>query len=325
MKLDDIGFYTLSEERIKNLNSSSPLYRCELILTDRCNFKCLYCRPLRSDCRGNISLEQAQKTLAIWIENGLRNVRFSGGEPMMYKGLDKLVTQAKKGGAEHIAISTNGSFPFFMYSHLISLGVNDFSISLDACCASVGEKMCGGIKCAWNKVVSNIRELSKLTYVTVGIVLTEDNINQVADIIKFADSLGVADIRIISAAQFNKPIEALASISDDVLDRHLILKYRVNNFRSNVPIRGIGCKDCNKCHLVLDDMAVAGKWHFPCIIALREGCDPIGEVGPNMRKEREKWFNNHDTHETLICRNNCLDVCCLFNNKARELKRPSDA
>jgi molybdenum cofactor biosynthesis enzyme MoaA len=262
--------------------------------------------------------EQAQQTLALWINEGLKNVRLSGGEPMMYKGIYDLVKQARVGKVEHIAISTNGSFPLHTYRRLIDLGVNDFSVSLDACCASVGESMCGGVKCAWEKVVKNIEALSKLTYVTVGVVLTEDNIGQVADIIRFADGLGVADIRVISAAQFNKPIEALASIGDDILNRHPILKYRVNNFRNGVAIRGIKDSDSNRCSIVLDDMAAAGKWHFPCIIALREGANPIGEVGPNMRRDRAGWSKNHDTHADPICRNNCLDCIVLHNTKARD-------
>jgi molybdenum cofactor biosynthesis enzyme MoaA len=141
MRLDDIGFYTLSDDRIKNLSQNSPLCRCEMILTSKCNFNCKYCRPLRSECRGNLNQAQAEKTLDIWIANKLKNIRFSGGEPMMYKGIYRLVNQAKCGGIERIAISTNGSFPLKQYMHLIDLGVNDFSISLDACCASDGEQM----------------------------------------------------------------------------------------------------------------------------------------------------------------------------------------
>lgn len=33
-----------------------------------------------------------------------------------------------------------------------------------------------------------------------------------------------------------------------------------------------------------------------------------------MRKEREEWFKNHDTHGDKICRENCLDVCVDYNN-----------
>lgn len=55
MKLEDIGFYTLSDERAKNASESSPLHRCEILITDKCNFKCPYCRGMREDLRGTMS------------------------------------------------------------------------------------------------------------------------------------------------------------------------------------------------------------------------------------------------------------------------------
>lgn len=59
MKLEEIGFYTLCDERAKNANETSPMWRCEMILTSACNFKCPYCRPLRQDCQGTMPLERA--------------------------------------------------------------------------------------------------------------------------------------------------------------------------------------------------------------------------------------------------------------------------
>lgn len=46
MKLEDIGFYTLSDARALSASEYSPLMRCELIVTSRCNFrkKCRYSR-----------------------------------------------------------------------------------------------------------------------------------------------------------------------------------------------------------------------------------------------------------------------------------------
>lgn len=38
--LENIGFYTLSDYRASQCSVSSPLWRCELILTDRCNYHC---------------------------------------------------------------------------------------------------------------------------------------------------------------------------------------------------------------------------------------------------------------------------------------------
>jgi sulfatase maturation enzyme AslB (radical SAM superfamily) len=169
---------------------------------------------------------------------------------------------------------------------LIKLGVNDLSISLDACCAEDGDKMAGGIKGSFNKVVRNIKELSKLTYVTVGAVFTPDNIKKSIQTIRFAHKLGVADIRIISAAQWNKPLIGLKKIEKKLLDVHPILKYRVNNFIKGRNVRGIKETDSHKCHLMIDDSVVAGSYYFPCVIYMREKGKPIGKIGKNMRKER---------------------------------------
>jgi sulfatase maturation enzyme AslB (radical SAM superfamily) len=54
MKLQDIGFYTLSDNQAKNVSWYSDLQRCELILTDRCNFKCVYCRGVKEEYLGDL-------------------------------------------------------------------------------------------------------------------------------------------------------------------------------------------------------------------------------------------------------------------------------
>ena len=62
-------------------------------------------------------------------------------------------------------------------------------------------------------------------------------------------------------------------------------------------------------------MAVALNYHFPCVIYMREQGNPIGKVSKNMRKERQEWFEKHNTFLDPICKNNCLDVCRDYNNK----------
>ena len=180
--------------------------------------------------------------------------------------------------------------------------------------------MSGGIVGAWERVVYNIRELSKLTYVTVGMVFTEDNVKEAIKSVRFAHSLGVADIRVISAAQYNEALKGLEELEPEILDAHPILKYRINNFKEGRNVRGIKESDCHTCHLINDDSVVAGKYHFPCVIYMREKGNPIGEVGPNMREERINWTKNHDTFKDPICQKNCLDVCIDYNNKYRELR-----
>ena len=326
-KLKQIGFYTLEDYRVKNVNENSPMWRCEIIITEYCNFNCPYCRGLNKGIYGSrkikqLSFEEIKKVIDIWCLNKpLKNIRFSGGEPTLHPEIKKIVSYAKSKGIEKIAISTNGSNKLSLYKELNKLGVNDYSISLDACCAYDGDNMAGNIKGSFKKVIQNIKELSKLTYVTVGVVFTPENIKKCIKTIRFAHELGVADIRIISSAQWNKPIPRLKDLDKKILDSHPILKYRVNHFIDGINVRGIKKEDSHKCHLMMDDSVVAGDYHFPCVIYMREKGKPIGKVNPNMRKERIEFIKNHDCYNDPICRKNCLDVCINYNNRYKELRK----
>jgi MoaA/NifB/PqqE/SkfB family radical SAM enzyme len=319
MRLEDIGFYTLEDRRAAQASMSSPLWRCELILTDRCNFRCPYCRTMREDCQGEMPFDRAREVVQYWCDQGLKNVRFSGGEPSLYNQIFDLVRLAKDGGVEHVAVSSNGSADLSWYYQMTLEGVNDWSISLDACCAQMGDRMAGRAG-KWSKVIENIKALSEITYVTVGIVFTEENVKDARETIEFADSLGVSDIRVISSAQYNEAIEELAKLPDELMSRHPILKYRVGNHMAGRRMRGIRDSDNHRCPLALDDMAVAGNSHFPCIIYMRERGAPIGTLDDygKVRADRARWAQEHDCYADPICSANCLDVCVDYNNRYKE-------
>lgn len=314
MKLENIGFYTLSDERARSASASSPLQRCEMLLTDRCNFKCPYCRKTGIT---DIAFEQAKATVQLWHDNGIRNMRFSGGEPTLWSKLMELVEFATRPShVKKVALSTNGSADPSLYRDLVGAGVNDFSISLDACCASTQQKMAGGVS-AYQRVIDNIAQIAERAYVTLGVVLTPANLSEVEGIVKFALGTKVADIRLISAAQWDKPMHF--DIPQEALQRFPILRYRINHFAVGRNVRGIQDTDTHKCPLVLDDIAVMDGKHYPCIIYLRERGQAIGQVSKDMRLERQAWCERTDTHTDPICRKNCLDVCIDYNNQYESL------
>ena len=191
MKLEEIGFYSLNDERAKKSSINSKMMRCELIILEACNFKCSYCRGLKDWICGDrklkmLSLEEIKRNIDLWcVPFPLENIRFSGGEPTLHPDIIEIVKYSKSKGIKRIALSTNGSNKSELYFKLIEAGVNDFSISLDACCADDGDKMSGGVVGSFEKVVSNIRYISKLTYVTVGVVLTQDNVQRTIDTMIF--------------------------------------------------------------------------------------------------------------------------------------------
>ncbi len=321
MKLEQIGFYSLSDERAMKSSLNSRMMRCELLLLDICNFKCPYCRGLKDYIYGDrkhkqLSLEEVKQNIDYWCEGEpLENIRFSGGEPTLHPNIKEIISYSKEKGIKRTAISTNGSNKTELYKELIELGVNDVSVSLDACCAEDGDKMSGGVKGSWDIVVNNIKEMSKLTYVTVGVVLNELNIDKTIDTIIFADSLGVSDIRIISAAQYNQPIPRLYEVPEHIKNKYPILKYRINHFAEGINVRGILETDSHYCGLMLDDSIIAGDYVFQCVIHMREGGKPICKVSSDMRKERYEFMKKFDTHKDPICKKNCLDVCRDYNNK----------
>jgi len=309
--LKNIGFYTLSDDRARTSSHKTPVWRAEILVSDKCNFHCPYCRGMTD--KGDVSYALLWAILDDLIRMKTQHYRFSGGEPTMYPYILDAVKQVRA-TAKRIAISTNGSASTKVYDSLLAAGVDDFSVSLDACCSSTGDKM-SGIRGAWDKVVENIRWLSSRSYTTVGVVYTEDNKNEIADTIRFAASLGVQDIRVIPAAQYSASLD----VSGVDTNKYPILKYRLDNMKEGRAVRGLHETDNRHCPLVLDDMAIAGGKHYPCIIYMRERGQAIGVTAGNIREARRAWYEQHDCLQDDICRSNCLDVCVDYNNRWAEL------
>lgn len=319
MRLEEIGFYTLSDARARNAGPQSPMWRGEMLLTARCNFRCPYCRRVGEE----MSMSQATRMLDLWLDDGLRHVRFSGGEPTLYDGLGELIRRAKNRGVFRAAVSTNGAASLDRYLALLDDGIDDFSVSLDACCASTASFMAGG-RDVFALVISNIAALSRRTYVTVGVTVTEGNSSELENIIQLAHDLGVADIRVIPAAQYSgllgRTMYARLAVRG-VLASHPILRYRLYNASLGGIFRGIRDECPRRCRLVVDDSVVTGGRHYPCVIYLREGGVPIGNIGPGMREDRVRWSGEHDICADPICSANCLDVCVDYNLRAERWGR----
>lgn len=107
-----------------------------LSLTDRCNLRCYYCLPMnyrfnlrRSDL---LSFEEILRITKILLSLGVRNVRLTGGEPLMRKGIIRLV-QLLTGlkGLEELSITTNGTLLLNYLDDLRKLGIKRINISLD--------------------------------------------------------------------------------------------------------------------------------------------------------------------------------------------------
>jgi len=106
-------------------------------VTDRCNERCLYCRPRQyAGWNGSTDLlsdEELLRIVRVAAELGFRKFRLTGGEPLLRPGLVELVrAMSAIPGVECIGISTNGLKLPFLAGPLRAAGAHTVNISLDA-------------------------------------------------------------------------------------------------------------------------------------------------------------------------------------------------
>ncbi|HXR14218.1 MAG TPA: GTP 3',8-cyclase MoaA [Solirubrobacteraceae bacterium] len=108
-----------------------------LSVTDRCGFRCRYCMPaegMRWLPRAELlTFEEIERLVRVLVEMGIRDVRLTGGEPLVRRELPLLVAMlAAIPGLHEIALTTNGYQLERDSAALVSAGVNRFNVSVDS-------------------------------------------------------------------------------------------------------------------------------------------------------------------------------------------------
>ena len=67
------------------------IYYLRVSITDKCNLRCRYCMPeegivLRSHDE-MLRTEEMERIIRLFVQEGIRSVRITGGEPLVYKGI----------------------------------------------------------------------------------------------------------------------------------------------------------------------------------------------------------------------------------------------
>ena len=105
-------------------------------LTDRCNFRCIYCMPAEGVAsmahEEILTLEEVARVVRVAAGMGIRSIRLTGGEPLVRKGVVRLVREiANTPGIENISMTTNGVLLPQMADDLKAAGLSRVNISLD--------------------------------------------------------------------------------------------------------------------------------------------------------------------------------------------------
>src|SRR6187455_2874931 len=106
-------------------------------VTDRCNFRCLYCMPAEGlpwlPKAEILSYEEIAEVVGQLAPLGLRRLRITGGEPTIRPNLEQLIRLLRAvPEIEDIALSTNGARLPELASRLRAAGLDRINMSADS-------------------------------------------------------------------------------------------------------------------------------------------------------------------------------------------------
>jgi cyclic pyranopterin phosphate synthase len=117
-----------------------PLETLRISITDRCNFRCVYCMPKAVYGRDHVFLERKEllsfeeiaRVAGVFAGLGVRVVRITGGEPLVRRNVEHLVELLHAIPGLELALTTNGALLPQKAEALAKAGLDRVTVSLDS-------------------------------------------------------------------------------------------------------------------------------------------------------------------------------------------------
>jgi GTP 3',8-cyclase len=117
-----------------------PLETLRVSITDRCNFRCVYCMPKEVfgreyaflDRQELLRFEEIARIVGVFADLGVKTVRLTGGEPLVRRDVERLVEQLAAIPGIELALTTNGALLPQKAQALADAGLNRVTVSLDS-------------------------------------------------------------------------------------------------------------------------------------------------------------------------------------------------
>jgi cyclic pyranopterin phosphate synthase len=117
-----------------------PLRDLRISVTDRCNFRCVYCMPkeifgpdyqfLRRD--QILTFEEIERLARIFVSHGVRKIRLTGGEPLVRRDFPRLISMLSTIPDLDLTLTTNGALLARQARALKDAGLKRITVSLDS-------------------------------------------------------------------------------------------------------------------------------------------------------------------------------------------------
>jgi cyclic pyranopterin phosphate synthase len=116
-----------------------PLRDLRISVTDRCNFRCVYCMPKEVYGRDHrflerrelLTFEEIARVAGTFVSAGVQKIRITGGEPLVRRDLERLIAQLAELDVD-LTLTTNGSLLPQKAQALADAGLRRITVSLDS-------------------------------------------------------------------------------------------------------------------------------------------------------------------------------------------------
>jgi GTP 3',8-cyclase len=117
-----------------------PVRDLRISVTDRCNFRCVYCMPKEVfgrdyrflERRELLTFEEIARTASALVALGVEKIRLTGGEPLLRRELEHLVAMLAAIPGLDLTLTTNGSLLPQKAQALADAGLGRVTVSLDS-------------------------------------------------------------------------------------------------------------------------------------------------------------------------------------------------
>ncbi|MBD0338711.1 MAG: GTP 3',8-cyclase MoaA [Thermoleophilia bacterium] len=117
-----------------------PVRDLRISVTDRCNFRCVYCMPKEVFGRDYaflpraelLTFEEIERVARAFVAHGVEKIRITGGEPLVRRELERLVAKLAACGPLDLTLTTNGALLAQKAQALADAGLTRVTVSLDS-------------------------------------------------------------------------------------------------------------------------------------------------------------------------------------------------
>jgi radical SAM protein with 4Fe4S-binding SPASM domain len=192
----DMSLIWIKNEKMRWFNPPAP-QSIFWEITAECNLRCLHC-VVSADKKleGELSTEEAYRLINEWRTMGVRDISFSGGEPLLREDFFDLAKAAKMLGF-NIQVASNGTLVTPSIAKDFKNLDMSVQVSIDGSTADIYGKF-RGRKDAFAQAVNAVDILLKAGIdIIIGTVVTKHNVDDLPDMLNLVRTLGAKHFRLI--------------------------------------------------------------------------------------------------------------------------------